>query len=309
MNSKKQPVEKMHKRMKPRGENKFLSTGSTPPLRFDFEAAVAQTLHTFPQLKKTALFASTADNTILNQDALKYMPEPNIALSQIKADIIEARSHKNSFANTAEDTVLITIYTGNDKSPFPVIEKYFSLDHEVAHVVIPQAGRPNPYPYVECVADAYAAIRCLQRFGNDAVDFLTYKSRDRADQFLATGKLTHLSTLVLDRIILDAAQGKFDGLNNDDVIKHAIGYANSYTPTQGAMRKTYSVFEDDVDFDRNEKSSFNLRILSSTALASGDNLAVYLAQRILLPFDHPNTTLVQSGLEPPLLKPKAPILK
>ena len=299
----------MNKRMTPPAQNKFLLTGSAPPLRFDFEAAVQQTLHTFPHLKKTALFASTADSVILNQDALKFMPHPDIALTQIKADIVEATKYKNSFANVAEDTVLITVYTGNDKSPFPVIEKYFSLDHEVAHVVIPAAGYQNPYPYVECVADAYAAIRCLQRFGDHAIDFITYKSRDRADHFLATGRQTHLTTLTLDRIILDAAHGAFDGLDNDAVIKRAIGYANSYTPTPAAMRKVSNILEDDVDFERNEKNSLNLRILSSTALASGDNLAVYLAQRILLPFDHPGVRLVESGLQPPLPKAKVPNLK
>jgi hypothetical protein len=105
--------------------------------------------------------------------------------------------------------------------------RLFVIYHETGHALIPGKGER----FRECAADAYAALRLLQRFGDDAIPLLSMLSWHRARNAVDGGVFSHLTSPVLDKIIADNEECDFAGLSPQQTVGLAVQYAQDWMPT------------------------------------------------------------------------------
>src|SRR5262249_35008223 len=102
---------------------------------------------------------------------------------------------------------------GDENEP---LLRLFTLLHETTHALIPTDDDLEG----EWAADAYAAIRLMQRFGKKAVPLLSEISWHRAYTAVCSedNHTGHLTTAVLDKIIADSASRDFSRLDHDQTV-------------------------------------------------------------------------------------------
>jgi hypothetical protein len=157
----------------------------------------------------------------------------------------------------------------------------FVLYHETAHLLISEGAPINN----ECAADAYAAIRLLQRFGDEVAPLLSMWSWLRAESVLYSD-MNHLSTLTLDRIVADAASGSFSGLTASQTVDYAVSYSRATVPTPRMLKGVRKAFKNMAANDT--KSPDNAPLILEAGLNSKSQLARYLAAKFYTPFLHKN---------------------
>jgi hypothetical protein len=144
------------------------------------------------------------------------------------------------------------------------------LYHELDHILDPEGEDVDElHPYREGAADAYFAIRMLQRFGQAVAPFLTLCSWARAHDAMMFST-SHLTTTVLDKIISDSVfYNNFSSLSPEQTITRAAKYARDWTPTADALSDAIKVFTDA------KKDATRLRdIVEKTCESSGIALIV-----------------------------------
>jgi len=157
------------------------------------------------------------------------------------------------------------------------LSSLFTLYHEAGHILLPEGDEPDElHPYKECAADAYLALRFLQRFGSDAIPFLSMKSWMRS--FAAfSGDTKHLSTAVLDKIIADSTTHDFTTYSHEKIVECAREYADQWTPTPEALSAARPFFLRKVKKIRS--------LLAGTCLSSSSHdLAFLVGAKVAQPF-------------------------
>jgi hypothetical protein len=162
----------------------------------------------------------------------------------------------------------------------------FSIHHEAGHALIPRGDikTDEDHPLRECEADAYAALQLLRRFGKEALPFLSMVSWYRSYEAIVYGT-GHLSTTVLDRIILDAASRDFSTLTSAAIIKQASAYAKVGTPTAEMLQEARGVFKQAWD---NATHPHSAHLAIETILRHRSQLACYIGAKYFDPYMHPN---------------------
>ncbi len=158
--------------------------------------------------------------------------------------------------------------------------RLFALYHETGHALI-QEGDPvdKTHPYQECAADAYAALRFFQKFGQEAVPVLSMWSWMRAYDAIAYDHTKHLTTTVLDKIIADgAAENYFSGLTPPEIVDRARSYAEEWTPSPETLAAARGAFKG------GGLKKYDL--VSKTCLASPDKFTFYIGAKIFQPLLH-----------------------
>ena len=151
----------------------------------------------------------------------------------------------------------------------------FILYHETGHALI-----PNDALSTEFAADAYAALRLLQRFGSQAKAFLSMLSWARAIGSVFNG-VDHLTTTVLDKIIDDSARhNNFMGLNPEKTIARAQAYGKNWRPAGSIL-----IAAENALTQAGTGGVFKPELLASTCLSSpASDFTFYIATRILKPY-------------------------
>lgn len=154
------------------------------------------------------------------------------------------------------------------------------LYHEAGHTLVAGADivRDENHPFGEGAADAFAALLFLQRFGLEARDFLSMKSWSRAFE-VVRGDTSHLSTMVLDKIIADSAHEDFTQLSPAETIKLAEAYAKAWTPKIKTLTATRAFFR------RNKSLRYSELLRES--LASPSAPIAYMGAKFFQPFLQP----------------------
>lgn len=152
--------------------------------------------------------------------------------------------------------------------------KLFFLYHETAHGLIKAGPEIDDFhPARENAADAYAALRLLQRFGDDAADFISMVSWLRIFGAVNKGITSHLTSASLDQIVADSKTEDFTQLDFEKTVRRAARYARNWTPTQTMLEKAAPVFERKWDFDG----------IASTSLSSPDPFIFYIGAKYFNP--------------------------
>jgi len=142
----------------------------------------------------------------------------------------------------------------------------FTLYHEAGHALTASFLMSERIVQKECTADAYAALRMLQRFGNDAVPLLSMISGLRASEAIAKDS-SHLTTTVLDKIILDSAHVDFSKLTHAETVQLAKNYAKTLTPKARTLARADTIFkqEDALADPSSRMDDFSFYILAKAA--------------------------------------------
>jgi hypothetical protein len=262
---------------KPRPKNREL-----PDLRFDFNNAVRGTRKDFPALKKHAMFVDAGnDNWNDIEQTLDDLAVDEDDIASIHKTYKDAKRLKTSFH--------IAVTRGGVEEPFSVVvfhpDKFplfgrargatddaCSFDHEAGHALTPLLEGCH----AENIADAYAAVRHLQRTTDtDALDYCGWK---RAFIFVTTGKSSHLTTFTVDKIICDRATADFVSLTPEETAAVAKAYAKKNTPS----RKELDDLADEFKSLRKQPLKEQFRRLARITLAAKDDSGTfYLGARVL----------------------------
>jgi len=167
---------------------------------------------------------------------------------------------------------------------FKEMDKLRTFYHETAHALTVKDLSYENRPYYENVADAYAAILLLRRFGQEAIPFLQLFSWQRANVALSTGKTGHLTSAAIDKIIFDFENRNedFSGFTAKQAQEKAEDYADRWAPDEEARSKVLS-FTADIKFSAISTLSFNpvnwlLKGTKSTGYTP-ENVALYVAAK------------------------------
>lgn len=155
------------------------------------------------------------------------------------------------------------------------IVSLFSLYHEFGHTQIPGPDVDKTHVMSEASADAYAAIRLLQRFGTSVVPFLSMISWVRCYRAI-DGSPEHLTSPVLDKIIADAEIQDFSALSAGEAAVRADEYAKAWAPDEKVMERAIPDFQ--------QQSAINMQQLFDTTLMSPDQFSFYVGAKFFQPF-------------------------
>lgn len=143
-----------------------------------------------------------------------------------------------------KDMKYIVIFFPNAMNERKPHDMAFTFDHEVGHHLVPsgflRTGEESNMLKGESAADAYASLRCLQRFGaKDGLAILDNAHTQRMLYPLRThvkGDWIHLTTAVLQQIIADHPDSGFETMTPEETLREAEFYAQKFSPRLDAVK-------------------------------------------------------------------------
>lgn len=221
-------------------------TSAIPALSFDFNEAVRKVVGDHPQLKKEALYINAAnDDWNETEAALLTLSVDDDDIDELKKCVKEARRLKTSFcqAISIDGKNLSAVIFYPDKNPLygPAhgpADDIGTFDHETSHALTPGLSGVLG----ENTADAYAALRHLQRFKGerDDIDYCGWK---RAAIFMRSGVTSHLTTFTVDRILCDAKTADFLSLTPTETAALAKTYGRKHTRDDKQLKRLENDFK------------------------------------------------------------------
>ena len=173
----------------------------------------------------------------------------------------------------------------HNQQDFAKYNLVFLLDHELGHLLTAQHtnkqmrdksftsrdGHDNDTgnAYDESMADAYALIRHVQRFGNDT-GYIEYMRDQRAMDLVIKGDAGHYTSQTIDAVIAAKNAGKLDNLSPQDCAKMAASLADQHVLSGriGAqMENTFSRFTP-LKTDTPDHLLASIRMVAKEALRS-----------------------------------------
>jgi hypothetical protein len=267
-----------------------------PNLSFHFNKAVAETLRDYPQLRDTTVFVNAAEHPHVNSPLTMHGQNNAIAktasyVDNIRKSLKTSQANGSSYAvSTFEQNGGYAVVLGAKKIPVMdehplthIVGKSFVFDHEVGHILSKRFGKKTVN---ECTADAFAALRHIQKFGKDT-SFLRHISWFRAHGLLAYNHKIHFTSPVIDRIIFDSQHQDFSKLSPQQTLERAVKYADQYTPNEKNILKARQAHKG-FDNQSGEKLFQRLKNLATTCLATPDKFSFYIGARVLNPFLEPS---------------------
>lgn len=189
--------------------------------------------------------------------------------------VLSASGESLPYISLRKDEPFTDAFDESNKS----LMRLFGLYHETAHIFISGPIADKDHSFCECAADAYAALRFFQRFGQEAESTLSMISWLRSFKALHKSDTAHLTTTVLDKIIDDSASMDFSALKPDETVILAAKYALEWTPPPDVLAAARKVFP--------SAGSINLKQISETCLTSPNDLAFYIGAKLFQPYLRP----------------------
>lgn len=158
----------------------------------------------------------------------------------------------------------------------------FIFDHEVGHMITKRgsrslskiAGTGVGHPITENAADAYAALRHIQR--RSASGRLNNLSWERSLSAFIDGDVTHFTSIVLDKV-LACDPGAVRGLAPAEVARLADRFAAAYTPSDATLARfvklTKGMHEKATEGSLKEKDF--IRLAQATVMQDEDKALFY----------------------------------
>lgn len=262
---------------------------------FDFEKEVEQAFNDFPQLRSSTVFVDAEQPSEIHSrsgSAMRDYAATDIS-SQIEKWIKEKKSSvvfHASFGSSVFHAVLLNERHDISIIYPPDVNKAFTLDHEMGHAL---TAWPNSEIGWENAADAFAAIRHLQRFGNDPrmlVVLSCFRSYETADR----DNTSHMTMPVINQIISDSKRFDFSSLSPEETVKAAEDYAREYTPSLSDEKYALSFAHTALPFYRILRSKKRrLEFMASTALTTPDRFSFQIGLSAFRPFLDPEGAMLE----------------
>lgn len=163
--------------------NRIFNTQSATTPVFDLGAEAERFYAENPDASATVVFVDAMTKNVVHPDPVKaqqlneYIRDDSYCRAHIRDSIDFCHDHKTSEVRRSPFRTFVILYTGEDqirllgRKTDINIENFFNLDHELAHVRIPEAtgiGYSSTSQIVtESVADINGLLRHFQRFGTE----------------------------------------------------------------------------------------------------------------------------------------------
>ena len=207
------------------------------PAVFDYAREVKQVWRDFPEKKDKLYFLDLCAKEMLvypgdakrKEEIRQWMSAERIILpsAELFRTVLKGSgympSHGTMLLYTQENK-----YPFLDKKAFQAQETMFAFDHELGHAIIPNAlpadGSEN---IAESIADAYAVVRHLQRYGAESsvIDAL---AGNRTFRFIFKKDMLHLTSPVVEKILARRYEIAWDSLTPAETTQLARRFALEY---------------------------------------------------------------------------------
>lgn len=254
------------------------------PFAFDFRAAARKAVYDHPEIKNNTIFVDAAnDDYIATPRVMQKLDDDDDAYDDLKKTVRTAKRLKTSFSDTLfldQKHFIKSVVFHSDRHTLydpenRAIDDIGTFDHETGHVLSPEAQGT----LAENTADAYAAIRHVQRFDGQKTD-LEYAAWKRSVMFIASGHTSHLTTFTLDKIIIDRETANFVSLKPAETAAIAKAYANTHTPDEDRLKTLARDFR--AARDKKVTEGTFLRIAGITLRADPGSDTFYVGARALM---------------------------
>jgi hypothetical protein len=248
-------------------------------LRFDFNAAARRARRDHPVLENTLFIHAGRDDWRDTAAVLANLSVDEEEITALGRTVKEARRVKTSFHQAMEGKKPAgAIVFHPDRHPLygarrGAVDDAGTFDHETGHALFPGMEGARS----ENVADAFAALRHLQRFGGETED-LDYCAWKRAMIFMRSGATSHLTTFTVDKIVLDSRSADFMSLSPQETAAIARAYAKRHTLSEKRLKKLAADFRPLKKLP--PKQAFR-KLARLTLAAPPDTPTFYLGARIL----------------------------
>ncbi|MEZ0224033.1 MAG: hypothetical protein ACAH83_05730 [Alphaproteobacteria bacterium] len=253
-----------------------------PNLRFDFNAAVRRAAKDHPELSKNALFIDAQkDKWERTADILSSVGVDDDDLGDLAKAVRDAKRLKTSFhlsLHRDDKPPLSAVVFHPDRHPLygdksGPVDDAGTFDHETGHALTPDLDGT----LAENTADAYAALRHLQRTGGEegSIEYCGWK---RAFIFMTMGTTSHLTTFTVDQIICDAKAADFMSLTPEETAAVAQAYASMHTPDKKELTRLKAAFR---PLKKLPPQKALKKLARMTLKAPEDSQEFYLGARVL----------------------------
>ncbi len=258
------------------------------PAVFDFEREVAQAWRDFPEAKgKILFFDASAGVKLVHPAEAVEKKEAECLIKSLDNVQSRVKRHaswhgRNSFCQPyADGSRFLFLYMEKhahdvvDRAAPLAQETTFIFDHELAHAVVPD-GLGAGLNRQECIGDAYAVIRHLQRYGADSptIDaIVANRSFDMIFRKFGYGR-DHFTSPVTEAILAQ---------------RYDIDW-NSLTPAETAQKAREFVLENEMDAETLyalEKNFFKLHD-KAKAIEEGKTAPIRALAKKVLATDSPD---------------------
>ena len=243
-------------------------------IRFDFNKEVARAFHEFPQLLNHSAFVDFSDPALTVIHPQQHLTVPKSLkkkLDKIGSCVWPVKLTSGRYFNLVSLHPKKRLKALNDNT-----DKYKTFDHEIGHCLILYKNALLG----ENAADAFAAIRYLQRFGRP--EDLAIISAARSYNFMKWGDGKHLSSPVLNRIMEDSKSFDFKSLLPQETIQKAREYAERFTPTDKTLEPFHGMRAPTIPVFLSKK--WSIKYLSWKAFRRKGPLATEVGASLIRPF-------------------------
>ncbi len=262
-------------------------------LRFDFNLACRQVLADHPSLGDHTTFLMCVPDsgrtgylqTIATPTAANDTLQSLSWRHELRQQLNKLRERKSSVAVIVEGSPRrAVVFTPRSQLrgvyPHAAAMLFFEFDHEIGHLLTRHGDYKSQGPVMaENSADAYAAIRAIQRFGGTP-PHLNAMSQTRAEHIVTRASRRHVSTTTLDAIIADSRNIDFGSLTPAETVAAAEEYARRHSPSEAQASFAVSYLAGMYKFKDDPQQ---LRRLAQTALQTQNRFVFTTASRCLMP--------------------------
>ncbi|MEZ0260401.1 MAG: hypothetical protein ACAH80_05285 [Alphaproteobacteria bacterium] len=269
---------------------------------FDYKREVDAAFRDHPALRKNTLFILTkvedgmSVNKVSGNWGLRLKTHLTPVAAWLQNTAVWAHQNDMSAAYKNDDYKIKALIFKDDESYFDKVPakwrdtaRTFAFFHELGHLMVQEGfDVTEDKPYGECYADAFATIRCIQKFGADD-GFLDSTAWARAYKFIHYNSSTHLTTTVIDKILEDSKTRDFSKLTPAETVEAAAQYARDNMPSVvqiATAKKNFKPLSGLLKYVNQDKMD-RLQTLASTTLAAGDRFTFYIGARAFQPFLNP----------------------
>jgi hypothetical protein len=267
---------------------------------FDFKQAVRDSFRDYPHLRRDTLFFTTEDHAPLSQKPwlhahgslwLKMKAQMNPLNGWLRQLIEMSGQNETSYAYSNGDlkframvfnpTDTFCQYALPQEKEMAAAASFY---HELGHILCKHGFATNgDDARGESSADAYAALRLLQRYGDDARPAIARDSWRRAIRFLNNSYGSYLTSPVTAQILADSKDGRFNKLTPAETVAAVENYVEKYRATPEQIKEARQAF---VNYKPFAPLAERLELIATTCLGKPDGFSFRLGATIVNPFLH-----------------------
>jgi len=261
----------------------FFNTAAFPaqPYIFDFAREVSAFYRDHPDQKRKIYFidAATMPGSVCrgdetDEDEVEVLLRSNAGVFESNKQAYEGSSRSDFYLHQGYGTICLNLTRNSQRNLLGYeagtdVSDVFVFDHEIGHLLCKNGlAKTN---LRECVADAYATIRHIQRFGQDSAAIRRLVDK-RAVELVFGDGVEHFTAPVVEKILADSAKMDFSKLTPTETVALAERYAIENPVDPDMTRRIAQDFKTlESGFPRLLKGDFTvIRLLDELVRNSND---------------------------------------